>query len=286
MTLPHLEVLLASGLSVERTIGGIRGKTEAGHVSITESKDSVKIVVLEDPFKNSSPRVDKELVDFFIRLCAIEDVSRVSLVSLILKASFGDVRDLLEGANIRASTEVLDFCVDEAEQHAAAEDGEITGLNAAARGVFKQLSIGVPRLLSHATDHGPRIFTSAQQDLPSRFREIGLKAEIHVSLMFPEASWCSTHNFFRSTISFNNIFLTGSPRSIGQVISGKRGAIPCSLATNQLQQTSVTLIRRGRYSRPLESFANRGLRTRSLITSRSRERSVDSKNRSTSARTK
>ncbi|KAJ3939608.1 uncharacterized protein N0V96_010391 [Colletotrichum fioriniae] len=199
MTLPHLEVLLASGLSVERTIGGIRGKTEAGHVSITESKDSVKIVVLEDPFKNSSPRVDKELVDFFIRLCAIEDVSRVSLVSLILKASFGDVRDLLEGANIRASTEVLDFCVDEAEQHAAAEDGEITGLNAAARGVFKQLSIGVPRLLSHATDHGPRIFTSAQQDLPSRFREIGLKAEIHVNNFFqqhlpdwkPEKHWTS-----------------------------------------------------------------------------------------------
>ncbi|KAK1655998.1 hypothetical protein BDP81DRAFT_388853 [Colletotrichum phormii] len=197
--LPQFEVSLASGLSVERTIGDIRGETEVGHVSITESNDSVKIVVLKDPFKNSSPRFDRELVDFFIRRCAIEDVSRVSLVSLVLRASFGDVRDLLEGANIRESIEDLDFRVDEAEEHAAAETGGMAGVNAVARGPNAELGLGVLRSQAYATDHSPRIYTSAQRDLSSRFKEIGLKAEIHVNEYFkqhlldwkPEKNWTS-----------------------------------------------------------------------------------------------
>ncbi|KXH62181.1 hypothetical protein CSAL01_05514 [Colletotrichum salicis] len=179
MKLPQFEVSLASGLSVERTIGDIRGDTEVGRVSITESNDSVKIVVLKNPFKNSNQRFDKELVDFFIRRCAIEDVSRVSFVSLILKASLGDVRDLLEGAYIRASIEDLGFCVHEAEEHAAAETGGMVGVNAVARGLNAELGLGVLRSRAYATDHSPRIYTSAQRDLSSCFKEIGLKAEIH-----------------------------------------------------------------------------------------------------------
>ncbi|KXH30602.1 hypothetical protein CNYM01_06505 [Colletotrichum nymphaeae SA-01] len=199
MKLPLFEVSLAPGLNVERTIGDIRGETEDGHVSIAEGDDLVKIVVLKDPVKHSNLQVDRELASFFIRLYAIMDVSRILLVSSILKADFGDVQDLLEGANIRASLEDVNFCVDGDDEHAAPEDGGMAGLNAAARGVIKQLSLGLPRFLTHATDYGPRIYTSAQRDLPSRFKEIGLKAEIHVNNFFqqhlpdwmPEKHWTS-----------------------------------------------------------------------------------------------
>ncbi|OHE96637.1 hypothetical protein CORC01_08094 [Colletotrichum orchidophilum] len=119
MMLPLFEVSLASGLRVERAIGNIHAKSEDEHICITEKNDSIKIVLLQNLSKQSGPRIDMELADFSIHLCAIKDVGRVLLISPILKASF---------------TDDLNFCVNEAEEHAAAEAEEMAAASAAARG--------------------------------------------------------------------------------------------------------------------------------------------------------
>lgn len=86
---------------MQRVIGEIVGESRKGHISITEEKDVIHIVVLQNPFKDTNRRVDMELADLFSRLFAIQDVERGLLISHILKGSFADVRDMLEGVNIR-----------------------------------------------------------------------------------------------------------------------------------------------------------------------------------------
>ncbi|KAK1710527.1 hypothetical protein BDP67DRAFT_521499 [Colletotrichum lupini] len=100
-TIPTFKVSLALGISVQRAIGEIVGESRKGHISITEEKDVIHVVVLRNPFKDTNRRVDMELADLFSRLFAIQDVERGLLISHILKGSFADVRDMLEGVNIR-----------------------------------------------------------------------------------------------------------------------------------------------------------------------------------------
>ncbi|KAK0382401.1 hypothetical protein CLIM01_00214 [Colletotrichum limetticola] len=202
-TIPTFKVSLALGISVQRAIGEIVGESRKGHISITEEKDVIHVVVLRNPFKDTNRRVDMELADLFSRLFAIQDVERGLLISHILKGSFADVRDMLEGVNIRVlfdddldvSTGVYSSMTNSTEDPTLAyrELTSAVGMGDVARQSTPTMSYAQAYDRSFGdddSDYDPQSY---------RFEEVGFAAEDFVNCYFskeipdwePEKHWTS-----------------------------------------------------------------------------------------------
>ncbi|KAK1701361.1 hypothetical protein BDP55DRAFT_722580 [Colletotrichum godetiae] len=173
LAMPIFKVSLALGISVQRKIGNI-------------------VVVLRNPLKNTNQRVDIELADLFSRLFAIQDVERGLLISHILKGSFSDMRDMLEGVNIRVPLDSFDLnisrgvssSVNNLTEDPAAMYRELASANAVPGDVARQ---SVP-MMSHAQvyDTDFEDYDSDYDPQSYRFAEVGFTAED-----FPEKHWTS-----------------------------------------------------------------------------------------------